>query len=156
MNNFDEGLKETRNYLYQQVDTLALLNKLSTSINCEILNLENYRINVIDENSYIIKFNLTSLINKLKEFLNEIHILIKGKKGFPIFGLGDIEAISIIKVAPSTDYKQYVISNNLNKEFKNLKNITSEILKNAQKENDYDTLTLIGNFSLFLNKNINS
>jgi hypothetical protein len=44
--NFYEGLTDNRNLLYRQIDTVSTMNKLLSTLCCEINNLKNYRINI--------------------------------------------------------------------------------------------------------------
>ena len=74
---FYEGLNDTRSILYKQIDSVATLNKLLSTICCEIHNLDNYKTNVVGENSYIYKKYLDSLMLKMKRFDKKLKELIK-------------------------------------------------------------------------------
>jgi len=141
--NFYEGLNDNRNILYRQIDTVSTMNKLLSTLCSELHNLKNYKINVKGENSFFIKQYLKEAIEKLEKYDYKLQELIKIKNGFPIFQLGDIESISLIKTLASIDYKPSTIANNLVKEFKTLKEITNETLMNAQKENDYNSIDVL-------------
>jgi len=151
---FYEGLNDTRSILYRQIDTVATLNKLLSTVCSEIHNLENYYINIIGDNNYEYKLYLSKLINKLKDYDLKLKELIKIKNGFPIFQLGDIENISIIKTLPSMDYKANTITNNLNIELKAIANLINESLASAQKENDYQTIITLSNLLFAINKHL--
>ena len=71
--NFYEGLNDNRNLLYRQIDTVAALNKLLSTIYCEIHNLKNYKTNAKGENSYYIKENLdlNNLLNIIGRYIDE-------------------------------------------------------------------------------------
>lgn len=140
---FYDGLKDTRNMLYRQIDTVAILNKLSSTLCSEIHNLKNYNLNVIGDSNYIIKDFTEKVITILEKYDNKIKTLIKIKNGFPILQLGDIETISLIKTLPSMDYKGATISVNMNKEFKIINNLIEEAISSALKENDYQTITIL-------------
>ena len=149
---FYEGLNDSRNFLYRQIDTVAILNKLLSTLCSELYNLENYKINIVGENNYSYKCYLEKLTIKLNEFNLKIKELIKIKNGFPIFQLGDIETISLIKTLPSMDYKSTTITSNLNSELKTIITLINESLVSAQKENDYQTIVLLGELSFTINK----
>ena len=149
---FYDGLNDTRSILYRQIDTVATLNKLLSTINSEIHNLENYYINIIGENDYIYKIYLKNIIEKLKQYDFKLKELIKIKNGFPIFQLGDIETISLIKTLPSMDYKASTISGNINNEFKTIIKLINETLTSAQKENDYQTIYILSEIQFKMNK----
>jgi len=149
---FYEGLNDTRSILYRQIDTVATLNKLLSTVCSEIHNLENYYINIIGDNNYEYKLYLSKLINKLKDYDLKLKELIKIKNGFPIFQLGDIESISLIKTLPSMDYKTSTITNNLKNELKTIVNLINETIASAQKENDYQTIFILSEFSFIINK----
>jgi len=151
---FYDGLNDTRSVLYRQIDTVAILNKLLSTLCSELHNLENYKINIIGENNYILKCYLEKLIKEFKKHKAYIQDLIKIKNGFPIFQLGDIENISIIKTLPSMDYKANTITNNLNIELKAIANLINESLASAQKENDYQTIITLSNLLFAINKHL--
>lgn len=143
--NFYEGLNDNRNFLYRQSDTVSTLNKLSSTLCSEIFNLKNYKMNVKGENSYILKQQLAEIINKLNEYDDKLQILIKTKNGFPIYQIGDIDNISLIKTLTSMDYKPSIVINNILTEFKTLKNLIKETIIIAQKENDFYTINILSN-----------
>lgn len=151
---FYDGLNDTRSLLYRQIDTVATLNKLLSTICSEIHNLENYYINVIGENNYIYKIYLKKLIEDMNKFDFKLKELIKIKNGFPIFQIGDIENISLIKTLPSMDYKASTINNNLNNELKIISKLINETLISAQKENDYQTINILSKMQYLINKSI--
>lgn len=150
--NFYEGLNDTRNHLYRQIDTVSSLNKLLTTLNSELYNLKNYKINVKGEYSYILKEHLKETINKLCIYDEEIQELIKIKNGFPIYQLGDIENISKIKTLASIDYKPSSITNNIVNEFKILKNLINDSISTAEKEKDYQAINILSNMLFDINK----
>ena len=150
--NFYEGLNDNRNILYRQIDTVSTMNKLLSTLCSELHNLKNYRINVKGENSYFLKQYLKDIIYKLQNYDDKLQDLIKIKNGFPIFQLGDIESISLIKTLASIDYKPSTIANNIVKEFKILKGLTTETLINSQKENDYQTISALSDLLYEINK----
>jgi DNA-binding ferritin-like protein len=82
----------------------------------------------------------------------KIQELIKIKNGFPIFQLSDIENISSIKTLPSTDYKEPTILANVINEFKTLKNLVIDAIKNASKENDYKSINILSNLLYEIDK----
>ena len=150
--NFYEGLNDNRNLLYRQIDTVSTMNKLLSTLCSELYNLKNYKINVKGENSFFLKQYLKQIINKLENYDDKIQELIKIKNGFPIFELGDIESISLIKTLASIDYKPSTVANNIVNEFKVLKNAINETLANAQKENDYQTISVLSGLLYEINK----
>lgn len=152
--NFYEGLNDSRNMLYRQIDTVSTLNKLLSTLYSEIHNLNNYKINVKGENSYFIKKDLNELIAKLSIYESNIQETIKIKNGFPIFDFQDIENISQIKTFASQDYKITTILTNIISEFNILKRIINESISCAQKENDYQTITFLSNLLYDVNKTL--
>lgn len=151
---FYDGLKENRSILYRQIDTVAILNKLLATICSELHNLKNYKINIIGDNSYVYKEYLSKLINKLNEYDNKIQELIKIKGGFPLYQLGDIETISIIKTIPSMDYKSITVINNINNELKIIKKLIKEAIESSSKENDYSSIVLLSNLLYIIDKTL--
>ena len=149
--NFYEGLNDNRNLLYRQIDTVSTMNKLLSTLYCEIYNLKNYKINVKGENSYTLKLQLKEIIECFSFYENKIQELIKMKNGFPIYQVGDIESISSIKTLASMDYKVSTILNNLINEFKMIKSLINETITNAQKENDYITITTLSDLLYQIN-----
>lgn len=143
IDDFYDGLKDSRNYLYKQIDTVALLNKLFTTLYTELNNINNYMINIIGDNSYLYKIFLKNLYKDLDQSKNKIERLIKIKKGYPVYNLNDIETISMVKTLPSMDYKINIIENNIRKDLSIIKNIMNEIIDNAKKENDYLTIHIL-------------
>jgi len=141
--NFYEGLNDSRNLLYRQIDTVSTMNKLSSTLCCEIQNLKNYKINIKGKDSYLIKLQLNRNIENLNYFTDQIQKLIKIKNGFPIFQLNDIENISLIKTLTSIDFKEATVSNNIKSEYKILKNLVIETINNAKKEDDIVTINLL-------------
>lgn len=152
--NFYEGLSDNRNILFRQIDTVSTLNKLLSTLCSEIHNLNNYKINVKGENSYFIKKDLKTLIDKLLNYEDKIREIIKIKNGFPIFEFQDIENISQIKTLASQDYKITTIISNLTKELNVLKRIINEAISCAQKENDYKTIILLSNLLSDINETL--
>lgn len=150
-NDFYDGLNDTRSYLYRQIDTVANLNKLLSTICSSLHNLKNYKINVLGENSYNIKKYLKDLIGKMEYYDNELQKLIKIKEGFPIYQLGDIENISLIKTLPSMDYKSPLVNSNIIKELKIIINLINDSVNSAQKENDYQTINLLSDMQYDIN-----
>lgn len=151
-NDFYDGLNDTRSFLYRQIDTVANLNKLLTTICSSLHNLKNYKINVLGDNSYNVKKYLKDLINKMEFHDSKLQKLIKIKQGFPIYQLGDIENISLIKTLPSMDYKSSVVISNINKELKIIIDLINESITSAQKENDYQTINLLANMQYEFNE----
>ena len=143
--NFYEGLNDNRSLLYRQSDTVSIMNKLLSTLCSEIHNLKNYKINVKGENNFFLKQYLAPIIEKFEKYNNKIEELIKIKKGFPIYQLGDIENISLIKTLASIDYKTSTVINNIINEFRILKTLITETINNAQKENDYQSINLLSN-----------
>lgn len=150
-NTFDDGLNEMRNILYKQVDDVATLNKLLSTLLCEIQNLENYKTNIAGDSKYIYKVYIKNLINKLRIYKEKITELIKIKNGYPIFELSDIENISLIKTLPSMDYKTSIINSNMKIELNSLYNQTNESLIEIKKNDDYQSINLL-NELLFIIK----
>ncbi len=149
--NFYEGLNDNRNHLYRQIDTVSSLNKLSSTLNSELYNLKNYKINVKGEYSYLIKEHLNKMIDTLHKYDDSLQELIKIKKGFPIYQLGDIENISLIKTLASIDYKPSMIINNITKEFNTLKSLINESISISEKEKDYQTINILSNLLFDIN-----
>lgn len=152
--NFYEGLNDNRNILYRQIDTVSSLNKLLSTLCSEIHNLNNYKINIKGENSYLIKNNLKTIIDTLINYEDKIREIIKIKNGFPIFEFQDIENISLIKTLTSQDYKSSTVINNIINEFNVLKKIINDSISSAQKENDYLTTTVLSNLLYEINKTL--
>lgn len=152
--NFYDGLQDNRNMLYRQIDTVSTLNKLLSTLCSEIHNLNNYKINIKGENIFFIKNNLKEFIGKLLEYEDKIRETIKIKNGFPIFEFQDIENISQIKTLASQDYKSSTVTHNIVKELTILKKIITEVIANAQKENDYQTINLLSNLTYDINANL--
>lgn len=150
--NFYEGLNDKRSLLYRQIDTVSTMNKLLSTLCSEIYNLKNYRMNIKGENSFIIKDHLKNIINTLNNYDDKIQEQIKIKNGFPIYHLGEIENISLIKTTTSMDYKISTVISSITNEFKILKNLINETISNAQKENDYQTINLLSNLLYEINK----
>lgn len=150
--NFYEGLNDNRNLLYRQIDTVSTMNKLLSTLCCEVLNLKNYKMNIKGDNSIFIKEYLKELINKLKEYEDVLQEIIKIKNGFPIYQIGDIENISLIKTLASIDYKPSTVINNITNEFKVLRNLINETIGNAQKENDYKSINTLSSLLYEINK----
>lgn len=146
MNNytdFYDGLNDKRNILYRQMDTVSSLNRLLSTLYSELNNLKNYKINLKGENSYILKSKIEDIISKISPYESKIQELIKSKNGFPIYQLGDIENISLIKTLASIDYKPSIVLNNILKELTILKKLTEETIDTASKENDYFSIYLL-------------
>ena len=150
--NFYEGLNDSRKLLYRQIDTVSIMNKLLSTICSELHNLKNYKINVKGENSFFIKHYLKDIIDMLEKYDYKIQELIKIKNGFPIFQIGDIENISLIKTLASIDYKPSTIVNNLANEFKIIKNLINDTITSAEKENDYQSINLLSDLLYDINK----
>lgn len=150
--NFYDGLNDNRNLLYRQIDTVSTMNKLLSTLCSEMHNLKNYKMNIKGENSFFLKQYLNEIIDKLNNYDTKLQELIKIKNGFPIYQLGDIENISLIKTLASQDYKPSTVINNIINEFKILKNIINETILNAQKENDYQSITILSNLLYEINK----
>jgi DNA-binding ferritin-like protein len=150
--NFYEGLNDTRNLLYRQIDTVSTLNKLLSTLYSEIQNLKNYKINIKGENIFNTKQYLNEIINPLETYYDKIQELIKVKNGFPIFQLGDIESISLIKTLASMDYKTSTVLSNILNEFKIIKNLINETIATAQKENDYKSINILSDLLYEINK----
>lgn len=150
--NFYEGLNDSRNLLYRQMDTVSIMNKLLSTLCCEIHNLKNYKMNIKGENSIFFKSYLNNVGLKLEEYDNKLQELIKIKNGFPIYQLTDIESVSLIKTLASMDYKSSIVIANLINEFKILKNLINETIINAQKENDYQSINILSNLLYEINK----
>ena len=148
---FYDGLKETRNILYRQIDTVAALNKLLSTIRSEINNLKNYKINLKGDNLLLYKEYLNNLINVFNDYEIKLEELIKIKGGYPIYQLSDIENISLIKTLPSIDYKINTIISNINNELKIIKKLINESIENALKEQDFSTVFILS--ELFFNVN---
>ena len=149
--NFYEGLNDNRNFLYRQIDTVSAMNKLLSTLYCEIYNLKNYIINIKGENSYTLKLQLKEILDKFSFYENKIQELIKMKNGFPIYQIGDIENISSIKTIASMDYKASTIIVNVTNDFKIIKGLINETITNAQKENDYITINVASNLLYHIN-----
>lgn len=137
---FYDGLKEKRNTLYRQIDTVAVLNKLLSTLYCETNNLKNYKTNLIGDHTLIYKEYINKLINILNESKDKLQELIKIKDGYPLYQLNDIENISLIKTLPSIDYKTSIALTNINNELKIIKKLIHEAIDNADKEGDYTTI----------------
>ena len=149
---FYDGLKETRNILYRQIDTVAALNKLLSTIRSEINNLKNYKINLKGDNLLLYKEYLNNLINVFNDYEIKLEELIKIKGGYPIYQLGDIENISLIKTLPSIDYKINTIISNINNELKIIKKLINESIENALKEQDFSTVFILSELLFNVNK----
>ena len=150
--NFYDGLSDTRNLLYRQIDTVAAMNKLLSTLCSEIANLKNYKTNIKGENSFFIKHQLQEIIIKLNNYEISLQELIKIKNGFPIFQLGDIENISSIKTLASMDYKPSTVVANIVREFKILKTLIEESIENSKKESDYQSINVLSSFLYEVNK----
>ena len=149
---FYDGLKETRNILYRQIDTVAALNKLLSTLCCEVNNLKNYKINLVGENVLPYKIHFNTIINIFNEYETKIQELIKIKEGYPIYQLNDIENISLIKTLSSIDYKINTVNANLNNEFKTLKKLICESIENALKEQDFSTISILSELLFNINR----
>lgn len=149
---FYDGLKDNRNILYRQIDTVAILNKLLATIFSEITNLKNYKMNLVGEDTVKTKEYLTKIINKLNEYSDKIQEIIKVKEGYPIYQLNDIESISLIKTLSSMDYKINTVNNNLNKELKTIKKLVNESIQNSYKEGDYSSIIVLSELLSITNK----
>lgn len=151
---FYDGLKETRNILYRQIDTVSTLNKLLSTLYSEKNNLMNYKINVTGDNVLTIKDYITDMIYTFDDYEEKLQQLIKIKEGYPIYQLNDIENISLIKTIPSMDYKITTIQTNLNKELNIIKKLVNETITSAYKENDYYTVTLLSELLFNINNDL--
>lgn len=151
---FYDGLKETRNILYRQIDTVATLNKLLSTLYSEKNNLKNYKNNVTGDNVLNIKDYITNMIYTFDEYEEKLEQLIKIKEGYPIYQLNDIENISLIKTIPSMDYKITTVQTNLNKELNIIKKLVNEAITSAYKENDYYTVTLLSELLFNINNDL--
>lgn len=150
--NFYEGLKDSRNLLYRQIDTVSTMNKLLSTLCSEIHNLKNYKINVKGDNSYFVKIYLKEIIDSISLYNDKIQELIKIKNGFPIYQFSDIENVSLIKTLASIDYKPSTIATNIANEFKILKSLVNEALINSQNENDYTSVNILSELLYEINK----
>lgn len=149
---FYDGLKDNGNILYRQIDTVSSLNKLFSTLYCEIINIKNYKINLIGDNTISYKEYLSKIITLFNEYIVEIEGLIKIKEGYPIYQILDIENISLIKTLPSIDYKINTMISNLREELKILNKITTESIENSLKEQDYNAVLILSKLSFNLNK----
>ena len=142
-NDFYDGLNDSRNNLYREIDTVSNLNKLFSTLHCHIQNLNNYQTNATGEETYYLNIKIDEIIDIFSNSQKQIQDLIKIKKGYPLYQLNDIENISLIKTLPSMDYKYNQIIKNITHELTIIKNLIKTVIENASREGDYSTIFIL-------------
>ena len=146
--NFNDGLYN----MYREVDELALLNKLFTTLISEKLNIGNYIANTNVQN----KLNLIDILANIEYIIDnsieDVKSLIKIKKGYPIYKLDDIELISVIKTKVAGEYKENIVIDNLKSEINIIINLIKDIIIKVEDVKSYETINLLANISYQLKK----